>query len=69
MEFHNIMSNLQPKQLTCRAGEVDLIKVTPAPTEDDLQHGCFTDVSFAGTFACAQPEESIQELHEWIHRK
>lgn len=36
------------------------LEVKKAPTEDDLDRGCFTDVSFAGTFATAQPEESIQ---------
>jgi hypothetical protein len=38
-----------------------LVKRTP--TEDDLETGCFTDVSFAGTFAqAAQPEESSVPL-------
>jgi hypothetical protein len=38
-----------------------LVKRTP--TDDDLETGCFTDVSFAGTFAqAAQPEESFVAL-------
>jgi hypothetical protein len=38
-----------------------LVKRTP--TDDDLETGCFTDVSFAGTFAqAAQPEESSVPL-------
>ena len=37
------------------------LQVKRSPTEDDLETGCFTDVSFAGTFAAqAQPEESGQ---------
>ena len=38
------------------------LPVKLSPTEDDLQKGCFTDVSFAGSFGVAQLEESVQEL-------
>ena len=38
------------------------LPVKISPTEDDLQKGCFTDVSFAGSFGVAQLEESVQEL-------
>jgi hypothetical protein len=37
----------------------DNLEVKRSPTEADLETGCFTDVSFAGTFAQAQPEESL----------
>ncbi len=50
-----------PQRKSSSPDENLLVKRTP--TEDDLETGCFTDVSFAGTFAqAAQPEESSVPL-------
>ncbi len=47
-----------PQRKSSSPDENLLVKRTP--TDDDLETGCFTDVSFAGTFAqAAQPEESV----------
>jgi hypothetical protein len=50
-----------PQRKSSSPDENLLVKRTP--TDDDLETGCFTDVSFAGTFAqAAQPEESSVPL-------
>jgi hypothetical protein len=50
-----------PQRKSSSPDENLLVKRTP--TDDDLETGCFTDVSFAGTFAQAtQPEESSVPL-------
>ena len=49
-----------PRPLTSSEEIPATLRVKKAPTEEDLSTGCFTDVSFAGTFATPVQQESTQ---------
>jgi hypothetical protein len=54
-QSHPIAKSAAPRRKSATPDEN--LQVKRAPTEDDLETGCFTDVSFAGRFAHAQPGE------------